>query len=788
MSEKLKPSGIESIGDVPWGTHFSQIYENKEDLINIVIEYFKAGLDSNECCLWISSDQEDRLQAEEALRKAIPNYDECIESGRINVISYRNFYLENHSISTDKLLEKWIALEARALAYGYEGIRAWADKSWLSRSEWETFMEHEKCMNRFIEEHKLVIMCTYSYEKCGISDVIDIIQNHQPVIIKKNNKWTLVESTNLKNTKKKLERVNRLYAVLSKINHAIIRIEEPRLLYTEACRIAVEDGLFKAAWIGTIDKDTSVLEPVVQWGFNQKESDKLFEIFTNHGPMKGGVISTAISSGKGMISNNIQNESRELPWHENVLSHDIQACAIFPLKVDGKIIGIMAFYSTDFFSEEQEINLLESLCDDISFAVSTIEKEKLRKQMEEDLRQSEERYRKIFELSPTAILVHSQFVILYANLAAAKLLKASSSNELIGENILKFIHKDCHHLVIERRNKIKQLGVALPFEEEKYVRLDGKVIDVEASGTLFPYKDKSAMVSVVRDITEKKKLEQLKKDSEKNKKLLNEAREYDKLRTEFFANISHELRTPINVILSAIQLLNLYTVNGASSEEGDKINKYIYTMQQNCYRLLRLVSNIIDITKIDAGFFELQLENYNVVNVIEDITLSISEYTEHKGINLLFDTDIEEKVMACDGDKLDRVMLNLLSNAVKFTKPGGVIEVNIHDKGDRILISVKDTGIGIPSDKKDLVFERFQQVDKSLTRSHEGSGIGLSIVRSLIELHGGTISVESEYGAGTEFIIELPVNVLSTKDNTIYNTSHGENIEKINIEFSDIYS
>ena len=213
-------------------------------------------------------------------------------------------------------------------------------------------------------------------------------------------------------------------------------------------------------------------------------------------------------------------------------------------------------------------------------------------------------------------------------------------------------------------------------------------------------------------------------------------------------------------------------------------------MKQNCYRQLRLVNNMIDITKLDAGFFELTLQNCNIVNIVESVTLSVAEYIESKSIELIFDTDIEECIISCDPEKIERVILNLLSNSIKFTKPGGSMTVNMYDKGENIIISIKDTGIGIPNDKLDIIFDRFRQVDRSLTRKQEGSGIGLSIVKSLVEIHGGKISVLSEYGIGTEFIIEFPVIVLPKENDIcgVFEVETQERIERIHIEFSDIYS
>jgi signal transduction histidine kinase len=273
-----------------------------------------------------------------------------------------------------------------------------------------------------------------------------------------------------------------------------------------------------------------------------------------------------------------------------------------------------------------------------------------------------------------------------------------------------------------------------------------------------------------------------------NKRLLEETIEYDRLKTEFFSNISHELKTPLNMIFSTIQLLPLYLKNDNEKLEITKINKHISTMKQNCYRLLRLVDNLIDITKIDSGFGELNLQNKNIVEVVENITLSTVEYAQNKSRTIIFDTDVEEKIMAFDPEKMERIILNLISNAVKFTKPNDEIKVNIYDGVDNIKISVEDTGIGIQKDQQEMIFERFRQVDHLLSRRHEGSGIGLSLTKSLIEMHGGKISVNSEYGKGTEFIIELPITTITEEDKNIINDfSQQTNVEKIHIEFSDIY-
>lgn len=279
-----------------------------------------------------------------------------------------------------------------------------------------------------------------------------------------------------------------------------------------------------------------------------------------------------------------------------------------------------------------------------------------------------------------------------------------------------------------------------------------------------------------------------------SKRLLDEALELNKLKDEFLSNISHELRTPLNVILSAVQLLRQYnekpTQSFSYNIRNNRENKYLKIIQQNCYRQLRLINNLIDITKCESNYYELHLQNCNIVEIVENITLSVAEYIENKGITLVFDTNLEELIIACDPDQIERIILNLLSNATKFTNAGGSISVNINGGSDKVVITIKDTGIGIPQDKLDCIFNRFQRVDMSFSSMHEGSGIGLSLVKSLVEKHNGKIKVKSEMGKGTEFIIELPCMTISetSPSSLARKTINMKNlIEKINIEFSDIY-
>lgn len=345
---------------------------------------------------------------------------------------------------------------------------------------------------------------------------------------------------------------------------------------------------------------------------------------------------------------------------------------------------------------------------------------------------------------------------------------------LVGRSVSEYLKKRISHFRVEYRIRMK----------------NGEYIWVLAIGQGIWDKDGTPvrLVGTHTDISERKAIERsLKETMKQNRRLLNEAIEYDKLKTEFFANISHEFRTPLNVILGTIQLIDVYHKDSEKTcEHFHKITRFMGAMKQNCYRLLRLINNLIDITRIDSGFMQIQLENHNVVDVVEKATLSVVDYIESKSVALIFDTDVEEKIIACDADKIERVVLNLLSNALKYTKPGGTIWVNVFDQENQVQISVKDTGIGIPEEKLKSIFERFSQVNSSLTRDNEGSGIGLSLVKSLIEMHGGKVEAKSVLGEGSEFLILIPA-ITGQESNFNFNEPDKKLIERAEVEFSDIY-
>lgn len=253
---------------------------------------------------------------------------------------------------------------------------------------------------------------------------------------------------------------------------------------------------------------------------------------------------------------------------------------------------------------------------------------------------------------------------------------------------------------------------------------------------------------------------------------------------DFFSFIAHEFKTPITTINSTIQLLELVY----NDQMTAKIKHGISTIKRNTYQQMRLVNNLLDITRAEAGYLKTYSKDYDIVAMTKVIIESINSFAASKSINVIFESNLDKNIIAIDDEKYERILLNLLSNAIKFTPANKNIYVSICSDIDRIYIDVKDEGPGIPIDKMNLIFDRFGQVGSTYTRESEGTGIGLCLVKLLLKAMDGDINVKSHEGDGSTFTIVLPNKAIKTEEvipSLDFTDDHL--VRSLNIEFSNIY-
>ncbi len=238
--------------------------------------------------------------------------------------------------------------------------------------------------------------------------------------------------------------------------------------------------------------------------------------------------------------------------------------------------------------------------------------------------------------------------------------------------------------------------------------------------------------------------------------------------TDFLSNMLHELKTPLSVILGAIQLMEMKKSIPSDDDKG--YSKDLALIKYNCYRLLRLTNNLLEMSKAETGYLKLNAVYCNLSLLMEEIVNSVFPYAAQRSIDLIFKNDGDAVFASVDIDKVERIILNLLSNSIKFTESGGTIVVSIFNNGGTANITVDDTGLGIPSAMQEEIFNRYKQSGTKPLIEGNGSGIGLSLVKSYIDLHKGSIKVSSEPGHGSRFSINLPV------------TQEGADMRKFNYE------
>jgi len=202
--EEGRKTRLDLIRDAPWGTHLCQFYKTKEDLMDILVPYFKAGLENNEFCLWVTSEPVSEEEATNAMKKAVPDFDRYLKKGQIEILPHSEWYLKGGVFNLQRVLNAWIDKLNQALSKGFNGIRVTGNTAWLEKRDWKDFTNYEEEVNKTIGKYRMLAICTYSLNKCGAPEVIDIISNHQFALIKRGDKWEFIESSERKKAKEEL--------------------------------------------------------------------------------------------------------------------------------------------------------------------------------------------------------------------------------------------------------------------------------------------------------------------------------------------------------------------------------------------------------------------------------------------------------------------------------------------------------------------------------------------------------------------------------------------------------
>jgi PAS domain S-box-containing protein len=774
MEDEPRNSGIDVIGGVPWGTHFCQFYQTKQDLIDILVPYFKAGLEDNEFCMWVTSEPLVVAEAEEAMTKAVNYFDEYMRRGQIEIIPYNEWYLLGGTFDDDRVLNGWISKLEQALARGYSGLRLTGNTFWLERNHWQAFTEYEAKVNGVIGEYRMMAACTYNLDKCDGNAVIDVVKNHQFALIKQEGKWDIIESSIYKQAKEQIAHL----ASFPELNpNPILELDiagnikylNPRTealfpdLPSQGCKhpfLTDWDLLLRALREKephTLTRDIKIGEFWYEQSYallpstgdvrlyvrditNRKKAEQTLresEQDLNRAQAVAHTGSWRLDVRRNQLlwsdeTHRIFGIPRETPMtYETFLSSvnpedreyvDRKWTAALrgePYDVEHRII---VGDEVKWVRERAELEFDSK--GKLKGGFGTVQDITERKKIENELRVKDF----AFTSSATGIaMADLDGYVTYLNQAFLSMWDYEEE-EVLGRHVTFFVADKNRASV-----GLKAVLVEGAWQDElKAMRRDGSTFDVHVLANLVTDADGEpfCMMASFVDITERKKLEQLK--------------------DEFIGLVSHELRTPLTIIGGCLSTL-ITEWNRLSPSEVQQLLKDALLESES---LSHLIENLLELSRAQAQQLSLYSEPSDVKNLVKEVLTKIKRQApSHR-----FVTFITDKLPPINGDplRIERILYNLLDNAAKYSPPGSQIRVSVNAEPERLVIGVSDHGKGLSSSERARIFGPFQRLENDRPDQARGAGLGLMVCRRLVEAHGGEIWVESKKGRGSTFFFSLP--------------------------------
>jgi PAS domain S-box-containing protein len=732
MGAENRRTGLAAIGDAPWGTHFCLFYQTQQDLIDILTPYFAAGLENNESCMWVTSDPLNVADARKSLATVVKDLDAYFEKGQIEILDYSQWYTRSGRFEADAVMRGWVEKEEQALARGFDGLRLTGNTFWLDKADWQAFADYEATIDRVIGDHRMLGLCAYSLDKCGASEIMDVVCNHQFALIQRKGRWEIIGSAERQRAKGQLRETRDFLHKL--INHA----NAPIIVWDPEHRITRFNHAFELLTGHT------AREVIGQ------ELHMLFPPATRDESL--GKIARALDGEHW--------ESVEIPI----------------LRKDGD--SRVALWNSANMYAEDGTTLLATTAQ-----VHDITE---RKRAEDALRASETKYRTLAENLPQKIFLKDRnSVYLSCNENYARDLQVTP-DEIAGKTDFDFHPRELAEKYSADDARVVESGKTEEIEET-YIQ-GGQVFWVHTVKT--PVRDESGNVAGVLgifwDITERKQAEEAlgKAHDELEERVAQRTRELaaanealqvkvgERERAEeeiqrlnadlkhrlvdlnavnkelesFSYSVSHDLRAPLRAVEGFGKALLEDCADGLDEHGKHCVDR----IRAGSQHMAELIEDLLRLSRVTAT--EMSHETVDLGEMAREAAAELRKSQPERRVECV----IADGLIA-EGDRhLLRVLLrHLLDNAWKFTSkhPTARMEFGATQAEDGRVFFVRDDGAGLDMAYAGKLFAPFQRLHSQA--EFPGTGIGLATVQRIVRRHGGRVWVEAAVEQGATFYFTL---------------------------------
>ncbi|MGD0335916.1 MAG: MEDS domain-containing protein [Candidatus Omnitrophota bacterium] len=754
MDTQVRKSGLKLIRDFPWGTHFCQFYSTKQDLLDILVPYFKAGLKNNEFCMWVTSEPLGVTDAKAAMQKAVPDFKRYIKKGQIEIIAYSQWYVKGGAFNQDRVLDGWVRKLKEGERRGFDGLRLTGNTLWLEKKHWKAFTEYERVINSVIGNYKMLAICTYSLDKCGASEILDVVANHEFALVKRNGKWQILESSERKRIENLLqEKISHLASFPQLNPNPVIEVDASgKVIFCNYAAIRILQRLNAPKRINLFfPADFAKILKAAQSGekneFNRevKIKDSIF------------IENLAIVPE----SKTVRIYALDITWRKR--AEEALRKSEGQLKKLNRMLKALSDSDQAMMRADNEADYLNKICEiiieDCGYSMVWIgfaEEDEDRTVRPVAQAGFEEGYLKTVNITwsdtefgrgPTGTAIRTGKPSICRNMLTDTNFKPWRQEAIkrgyASSIVLPLITADRVFGAINIYSREPD-----PFSE-KEVQLLSELADDLAYGIQairlraehaqaeeelhradeILKRDKETLERIVKERTEKLLAAELE---------LEKAKHLSDIGT-LAATVAHELRNPLAAIGIAAHNIKRKAKNPDLEHHLSNIEKKVSESDQ-------IINNLLYYSRIKPPHYE-RINIRDIINECVD--------TKKKGFHNKISCKVRMRVpdifIEADPLQMKEVFSNIINNACDaISGERGKVEIAIHDETNSVRIDICDNGCGIEKEYLSKVFDPF------FTTKAKGTGLGLSVCQQIVHLHGGSISIESQPQKGTTVTVSLP--------------------------------